>query len=306
MQNKYIIKSNSYTLLNDKISEICPNDMEKEFFSLIDDTIDDVIESMHHFGLFSNNKCIIVKNVKYFSGNYAYEEETSKLKDALNNLDDETIVILINDEILKSKKIVKDLISLGIEFIDLTIDEPTSYITQYANKNNIDCDNSAILEILKNNSNNIDITIQEIDRLSNLEVKITTDLISKYSHKDEEDVTFAFSNAIIAKDFVNGFKYLDILLKNGVEPINIVALLASSYSNIYMVKEASCDNLTDDEIAKLFGYTNPKRVGVLKRNGKIYTLEQLKEIIISLSEVDLKIKTGYNQIYTLKEFLLSL
>ena len=73
-----------------------------------------------------------------------------------------------------------------------------------------------------------------------------------------------------------------------------------------MVKSALNDGLSDEEIAKLFGYTNPKRVGVLKRNGKIYTLDQLKDIIISLSELDLKIKSGYNQVYAIKEFLLNL
>ena len=73
-----------------------------------------------------------------------------------------------------------------------------------------------------------------------------------------------------------------------------------------MVKSASVDGLSDEEIAKLFGYSNPKRVGVLKRNGKIYTLDQLKDIIVSLSNLDLKLKSGYDQIYALKEFLLDL
>ena len=135
---------------------------------------------------------------------------------------------------------------------------------------------------------------------------ITTDMVNNYTHKNDEDVTFSFSNATIAKDFDFSFKYLDIMLKNGAEPINIVALLANSFTNIYMVKSAASDGLSDEEIAKLFGYTNPKRVGVLKRNGKIYTLDQLKDIIISLSELDLKIKSGYNQIYAIKEFLLNL
>lgn len=309
MKNKYIIKSNSYTLLNDKIDELCNDSIEREIFSLLDDKIEDVIESMQHFSLFSSNKCIIVKNVKYFAGNFLYEEETTKLKNSLSNLDDNTTVILINDEVLKSKKIVKDLISLGMEYIDLcgsNEDELIKYIVNYVKKDNIVIKDNDVLEILKNSFNNVDITIQEINRLSNIDKNITNDLIKKYSYKNDEDVTFAFSNAIIAKDFVSGFKYLDILLKNGIEPINIVGILSNSYTNIYMVKSAVNDGLSDDEIAKLFGYSNPKRVGVLKRNGKIYTLDQLKEIIVFLSEVDLKMKSGCNQIYILKEFLLGL
>lgn len=309
MENKFIIKSNSFTFLNDKIKELSKDYKEIETFSLTDDSIDDVIESMQHFGLFSENKCIIVKNVKYFAGNFSYEDETTKLKNALSNLDDETMLILINEEVLKTKKIVKDLISLGVKYIDLTgsSDESVfSYITEYLKKMNISTNQETLSEVYKNCSNNIDMTINEIIRLSNISSNITHELVDKYTHKQEADVTFSFSNAIIAKDFNSGFKYLDILLKSGVDPINIVALLANSFSNIYMVKSAANDGLSDEEIAKMFGYTNPKRVGVLKRNGKIYTLDQLKDIIISLSNLDLKIKSGYNQIYALKEFLLDL
>ena len=309
MKNKYIIKSNSFTFLNDKIKELSKDYKEVETFSLVDDSIDDVIESMQHFGLFSENKCIVVKNVKYFAGNFAYEEECNKLKSALSNLDDETMVIFINDEVLKSKKIVKDLIASGVTFIDLTggnEEETLEYMNSYFKNLNITIEKNALQEIYKNSSNNIDITINEVLRLSNLSSNITTDMVNNYTHKNDEDVTFSFSNATIAKDFDLAFKYLDIMLKNGAEPINIVALLANSFTNIYMVKSAASDGLSDEEIAKLFGYTNPKRVGVLKRNGKIYTLDQLKDIIISLSELDLKIKSGYNQIYAIKEFLLNL
>ena len=309
MNNKYIIKSNSFTFLNDKIKELNKDNKEVENFSLLDDSIEDVIESMQHFGLFSESKCIVVKNVKYFAGNFAYEEECNKLKEALSNLDDDTIIILINEEVLKSKKIVKDLIATGFEFIDLTSsneEDVFNYIKEYLKKDNIKIDDQALKTIYSNAQANIDATINEIIRLSNLNNIITTDLVNEYTHKNEEDVTYAFSNAVIAKDFVSCFNNLDILLKNGTEPINIVALLANSFTNIYLVKSAVNDGLTDEEIAKLFGYANPKRVGVLKRNGKIYTLEQLKDIIISLSDLDLKIKSGYDQVYELKEFLLNL
>lgn len=309
MNNKYIIKSNSFTFLNDKIKELNKDNKEVENFSLLDDSIEDVIESMQHFGLFSESKCIVVKNVKYFAGNFAYEEECNKLKEALSNLDDDTIIILINEEVLKSKKIVKDLIATGFEFIDLTSsneEDVFNYIKEYLKKDNIKIDAQTLKTIYSNAQANIDATINEIIRLSNLNDTITTDLVNEYTHKNEEDVTYAFSNAVIAKDFVSCFNNLDILLKNGTEPINIVALLANSFTNIYLVKSAVNDGLTDEEIAKLFGYANPKRVGVLKRNGKIYTLEQLKDIIISLSDLDLKIKSGYDQVYELKEFLLNL
>ena len=44
----------------------------------------------------------------------------------------------------------------------------------------------------------------------------------------------------------------------------------------------------------------------MKKNSKIYTTEDLKNIIIDLSNLDIKLKTGYNAKYEIKEFLLNL
>ena len=75
---------------------------------------------------------------------------------------------------------------------------------------------------------------------------------------------------------------------------------------MYMVKDAEKHGLSEDDIARVLGYSNPYRVTMLKRNGRIYTLEELSDIIHSLYELDKKIKTGYNPVYGLKEFLLDL
>ena len=44
----------------------------------------------------------------------------------------------------------------------------------------------------------------------------------------------------------------------------------------------------------------------MKKNSKIYTTEDLEKIIIDLSDLDIKLKSGYNSNYKLKEFLLKL
>ena len=87
---------------------------------------------------------------------------------------------------------------------------------------------------------------------------------------------------------------------------SIVGVLASSFTNIFIVKDAVNHGLSDEEIAKLLDFKSTGRVYYLKKDGKIYTLDNLKEIIVSLSELDKKIKTGYEPVYSLKEFLLSL
>ena len=112
----------------------------------------------------------------------------------------------------------------------------------------------------------------------------------EYGSHEDGDYTFDFSNAVVSKDFTKAFSLLDTLLEDGVEVFALVGLLASSFANMYMVKRASMDGLSDEAIAKLFGYSSTSRVYVLKKNSKIYSIEDLKEIIIALSDVDYKIK----------------
>ena len=44
----------------------------------------------------------------------------------------------------------------------------------------------------------------------------------------------------------------------------------------------------------------------MKKNGNIYSLDELRDIIVNLSDIDLKIKLGADPINSLKEFILSI
>ena len=72
-----------------------------------------------------------------------------------------------------------------------------------------------------------------------------------------------------------------------------------------MVKEALSHGMSDEEIMNEFGYKKIGRVFIMKKNGNIYSLDELRDIIVKLSDIDLKIKLGADPINSLKEFILS-
>ena len=115
-----------------------------------------------------------------------------------------------------------------------------------------------------------------------------------------------FSNAVTNRNFNLAFTLLDKIIKANTPSEAIIGLLANSFTNIYMVKDAANHGLTEEEIAKVCDYKNEKRVFVMKKLGKFYTLDDLKNIIVNLSNLDRKIKTGYPPVYGIKEFILSL
>ncbi len=304
-----LIKSSSYRLLNQSIDQITKDVMNKTVFSLNEVSIQEVIDDASYFGLFDERRAIIVKDVKLFGGKFAYEEESNALLKFLQSVKDDTIFVFICDDIKKTKDLTKNVIGLGAKVIDISnIDDAkfNELIAHYTEEEGILLDDKARDMIKKNVLSNIDIAIQEIDKIRLVDQHITVDLVNQYGSSEDDDETFAFSNAVIAKDFKSAFSILEILLKQGVEVNALVGILASSFSNMFMVKEAVNHGMDDETIAKTLGYSGTGRVYVMKKNARIYTLEQLKDILLALSTLDIKIKTGANPVYGLKEFLLDL
>lgn len=309
MKQIYLLKSSSYNVLNTEIASIIGDNENITTFSIMDTSIYDVIDDASYFGLFDEKRVIIVKDVKYFGGKNNYDEECSALKKFFAALNEDTIIIFICDDIKKTKDITKEAIKYGAIIKDISnIDESNilEYINKYAEEYNLKVDEPAKDLIIKNSSKNIDIAIKELEKLSNLDSHITLDMVRECGSIEPTDVTFDFSNAVIAKNFNKIFELLDELLASGTEVLSLIGLLASSYNNMYIVKDAVNHGLTDEEIAKLLGFSNSGRIYYIKKNGKIYTMDELKEIIINLSELDKKIKTGLNPVYGIKEFLLNL
>ncbi len=316
----YLIKSESYNLLNDKLNEITKDSEEINYYSLNLDDLESVIEDVNQVSLFSNNKSVIVKDVKYFGGTFQYEEDCNKLEKLISSMNEDINLVFICNDIVKSKNITKFVIGKGGEIINIPRpDQPTlmSLIKDYTSKNNITISDTSINKVIENTGgvydakknttgSNYDIILKELEKMALYDNgNITNEIVDMCSIKIENDVTFDFSNAVIAKDFNKAFNLLDKLLNNGVDPIILVSTLASSYTTLYMVKDAVNHGLNDEAITELFGFS-PFRTTIVKRNGKFYPMEELANIINNLYQLDIKIKTGYNPVFELKEFLINL
>lgn len=309
MGNIHLISSPSYHIINNLINEIALDNTNITYESLVDMSIYDCIDDASYFGLFNDNRIIVIKDVKYFGGKSVYEEETNALYEFLKNLDESITIVFICDAITKTKDITKKVIDLGAvihNYEELDQETINKAINDYAEANNLVIDNDALEELLKNSLNNLDIAINDLEKISIIDKHVTCELVNTYGIKLESIDTFEFTNAVINKDFNRAFLLFDKLLENDSDIFQILGALSSSYTNMYMVRDAISHGLTDEEIVKKFGYSGTGRVYVLKKNAKIYTTEELANIIISLSELDIKLKSGYNPAYVIKEFLLNL
>ena len=315
----YVIRSTSFRLLNDKINELIKDIPDRKYFSLDIDELDDVIIDASYVGLFNDDRAIVVREVNYFGGKAKYEEQVNKLINFINNIDSSITLILVCNNLNKTKDTTKNLLKCNLEFIDLNIkDEDFDKIIQeYLDKNNIKVEPKALVKLKDNTVNNIDLILNEIDKLSIISDVITWRLVNDYSSSyiipkdsleeiDYNDISFKFIDALANKKFKDAFAYFDKIVERGDDIYSLIGLINSQYSNMYLVKEAASEGLKDEEIAEALGYKKTGRVYVMKKNGNLYTLDDLKEIIVNLSEIDVKIKLGMDPINGLKEFILSI
>ena len=308
MKNIYLIKSDSFFLLNNKISELTKDIEDISKFDLDEIDIKDIIDDGSYYSLFTEKRAIVISNTKYFGGKFLYEDETSMLYEFLSNIDDNTIIIFVCNDISKTKDITKKVVSLGANIIDLSSlseEDIDNILNEYFKTNKINIDKKVYQELYKRVGYNIDLLLSEINKISIVSKTITMNDINEYSNYEVEDITFDFSNAVITKNFKDAFELLDKLINNGVEIPSLIGLLAGSYTTMYIIKDAVDSGLSDDKIEEITGYKSG-RIYINKKNSRIYTLDELKDIIIGLSIVDKKIKTGSNPVYVFKEFLLDI
>lgn len=315
----YVIKSSSYRLLNSKIQELTKDIEEKKYFNLDSDELEDVIVDASYVGLFNDSRAIIVREVNYFGGKNKYEDQVNSIIKLIENLDSTITLILVCNNLLKTKESTKRLLSLNVEYIDMfnNFELEKEYINKYIEENNLKVDSKAMDKLNTNTCNNIDLLLNELDKLSIITKEITFRVVTDYSstyiipkdnldEMDYNDVSFKFVDALINKKFKDAFAYFDKVVERGDDMYSLIGLLNSQFSNVYMVKEALSHGMSDEDIMNEFGYKKIGRVFIMKKNGNIYSLDELRDIIVNLSDIDLKIKLGADPINSLKEFILSI
>lgn len=315
----YVIRSTSFRLLNDKINEITKDIPEKKYFSLDYDDLQDVIIDASYVGMFSDDRAIIVRDVNFFGGKNKYEDQVNSILKLISNLDPSITLILTCNNLLKTKESAKNLLSMNVEFIDFSNNNEAEeeYLKKYYEENNLIVDSKALDKLKTNTCNNFDLLLNELDKLSLITKNITFKDVNEYSSSyiipketleelDYNDVSFKFVDALINKKFKDAFAYFDKVVERGDDMYSLIGLINSQFSNVYMVKDAVNRGLNDEEIMNELGYKKVGRVYIMKKNGNIYNLDELRDIICYLSDIDLKIKLGADPVNSLKEFILSL
>lgn len=293
MNNNYLIEGSDYISINNKISEIIKknnfSDASISKYDLSEDLLEEVIEDLNTYGLFSDKKIVIINNFDKMDPDINRVEELLKYVENSSSLN---LLFVVSDKYDDRKKIIKDL-KKKMEFIKVSSD-PMEFTKNCLKEYKVE---DGVITLLVNN------TLGDISRLYNecnkLKIyKINDKYISKEDVLelavkklgDSTDITFQFSRSLAEKDKKKALSLYQELLDYQIEALSIIGLLASQFRIMFQVKVLEEENMRNDEIAKTLNEKS-YRITKTRELTRYYSKRELLDLMIKLEDIDLKIKT---------------
>lgn len=291
--NNYLIEGSDYISVNNKISEIIKkngfSDASISKYDLSEGLLDDALEDLNTYGLFSDKKIVIINNFDKMDPLFNKPEELLKYVENSSSLN---LLFVVSDKYDDRKKIIKDL-KKKMKFIKISTD-PVVFTKSCLEGYKVE---NGVINLLVNN------TLGDVTRLYNECNKLKTYKINdKYISKDDveelsfkrlgdsTETTFQFSRALAEKDKKGALKLYQELLNYKIEPLSIIGLLASQFRIMYQVKSLEEKNMRNDEIASSLK-EKPYRITKTRELTRYYSKREILDLMIKLEDIDLKIKT---------------
>ena len=282
-----------YHILLHYISEIIKknsfSDASISKYDLSEGLLDDALEDLNTYGLFSDKKIVIINNFDKMDPLFNKPEELLKYVENSSSLN---LLFVVSDKYDDRKKIIKDL-KKKMEFIKISTD-PVVFTKSCLEGYKVE---NGVINLLVNN------TLGDVTRLYNECNKLKTYKINdKYISKDDveelsfkrlgdsTETTFQFSRALAEKDKKSALKLYQELLNYKIEPLSIIGLLASQFRIMYQVKNLEEKNMRNDEIASSLK-EKPYRITKTRELTRYYSKREILDLMIKLEDIDLKIKT---------------
>ena len=296
MKNNYLIESSDKVLLDNKINEIITkskfNDVYISTYDIEENDLSDALEDLNTYGLFSEKKVIIIKNVFVDTKNKKLDD----LINYINNYDENYLLILVEAKLDNRLTIIKDLKSnKNIEIISLETN-PNTYIKNYLKDYKIDSYTvNRIISLCKEDITRI---TNELDKLMMYKVnnkEITIDdvnLLVVEKLGDSSDTLFSLIRYIMSRDKVNAINTLNKLKKYDVDINSIIGLMTSQINLIWGIKILSEKGINNDDIAKTLGVKSVYQIKKLKEYIYDYSYEDICSFIKTIADLDYKIKSG--------------
>lgn len=294
MNNYLLENTDPIVIKNEAKNLIKKNNFEGSQVSIYDIEevpLEKALEDLDTYGFLSSKKVVIIKNIdilKYDDN----KKDLDHLFKYLENSSSDNLLIIEVKKLDNKTKLSKEL-KKKCNYIESSLNTK-SFIKGQLKGYDISQDTINLLD--EYCLEDITKIYNECEKLKEYRIdekKITSQDVRELvvrKQGDTKETTFQFSRALAEKNKKEALNLFNSLLEKNNDSIAIVGLLASQLRIIYQVKILEERNMSDREIASTLG-EKEFRIKKTRELTRLYSRDELNKLIITLSDIDLKMKT---------------
>ncbi len=296
----FLINETKHLLLNTVLEE-----EEKDFnftaYDLDETPIETALEDAETFPFLGEKKVIFLHNPKFLTAEKVKEKmdhNLSRLEVYLKEPAPYTVLVISApyEKLDERKKITKELkrTAVTVEAKKLNEHDLKNWIKERARINGITFDPEALELLIALVGTNMFMITSEVDKLAlyaSGEKQINAEMVDRLVSRSLEQNIFTLIEKVVQRKPEDALRIYYDLLKQNEEPIKILALLAGQFRLIYQVKELSRRGYGQQQMAG-FLKTHPFRVKLAAGHANQFSDEELTNLMSSLANADLQMKTG--------------
>lgn len=274
------------------ILQLCDAKDTMNFISYRDNKINEmeIIDFASTMPFFSERRVIMIENSGYF------KKSPEKFIDNIKNFPDTTYIVFVEKEIDKRGKLYKEVAKVGVigEYNTPSEKELLVWIKRGFSKEGIDIEDKAIYRLLECVGSNMNILYNEIEKLKSYVQEneiITVNHIDQISISQAENKIFEMLDMLAVRNATKTLElYKDLLLLK--EPsMKVLSLIARHFNMLLDIKTATI--ISDDKYKMATTFKIPPfAISKYISQVKIYTKEELIEIVELCQKTDFDIKQG--------------
>ncbi|MDP2364461.1 MAG: DNA polymerase III subunit delta [Ignavibacteria bacterium] len=309
----YLFGEDSYSVditldvIEKAVQPFITSDFDKEVLYGENQSFTNIIGLASTFPFGSEKKLIIVKQAEKLKD----KKEKKEIASYFESPADFTVLVFLHEGTITNpaSEPYKTLAAQGFLFEakELKGKSLIDWLISTVDKNGktISLDNAQLLtDISGENRNALESQLEKIFIYVGDNKEITIESIRGLSTSLKQYTIFDLQNAIGKKNKSAALKVVFNLLKNGMEPIQVIAMLNKYFTSLARLNELVATNTNEFQVARIMG-THPFYLKDYHSARRIYSDKHLTTAFSALLKADLSIKTTSLDDYTLLSVLIA-
>lgn len=297
----YILYGEEHFLIRKEIDKIVDKNVTFEknmntvFFDATKVSMEDIIADAQTLPFFSEVKVVVISNANFLTSSDDTKCNLEVLEKYMDNPNDSTILIMCcnTTKLDTRKKIVKKLsgvckLKAFNTFNDM---ERSQFVSEQLRNRKLHFSRDALNEFYYRIGYSPSRILSELDKIEMYNENIEKEDIIALVQRPLEDNVFDIFTALINRNFKKAYVYWKDFDEQNIDPIALVAMLASQYRFMHQVKILQGKGMNKKEIAQILS-AHPYRVEKSMENARKRSEKEIAKTLHTLANLDQQMKSG--------------